>query len=411
LKAEINWLYNQMQANETSSNNLKSILQNKNLREQLIQKNRAFFTLSTRLERRNTPKLHVNGSPVDLEQLRDSFTVAYGENWLALDYAVIEKRIYIVAISPEKFSNFILEITPRISAAMNACVNALASGHQPEPNDLKTLGQFLLPVSLLEYLNQETTLLISPAGPLHPLPWAAFYFSEQGKYLAQLCIPVLIPSLSSAVLMQQRESKAPSAHLQAGVLCGISKFKGNHVDLPFVAQEVHALTPHFGQENCLFNQDATWENLQTHLHQGQSHNLQQLASLHIASHFLADSVNGKLGGLALWDQTIYQDQLLELAPLPALVTLSGCSSMYNHVSSGDEQSGLAITCLRGGAQSVIGSRWPIEDAHATCFMAQFYSQYSESQAPARALALTQREFIVEDFSMKVWAGFVCVGIR
>jgi tetratricopeptide (TPR) repeat protein len=409
LKAEINWLRNQMQSNGDSAYSLKSALQNRSLREKLIRKNQEFAALSTRLERKSLPQQHTHGNLVDLSQIREAFSAAYGKSWLALDYAVIEKRVYIVAIAPEKFSNFILEITPRIHLAIDTCVNALATGHAPEPNDLELLGQFLLPASLREYLHPETMLLISPAGPLHPLPWAAFYFPEQSKYLAQLCIPLLLPSLNSAFLLLQRQSKTPVSLPTTGILCGISQFKGAHSDLPLVEEEIKALAPHFGQENCLFNETATWANVQSSLKPGSGH--PPVAALHIASHFLADSVNGKLGGLVLWDQTIYQDQLLELAPLPALVTLSGCSSLYSHVTNGDEQSGLVITCLRGGAQSVIGSRWPVQDAHAAHFMARFYAHYDQLLDPAKALVLTQREFIDQHLPTDAWAGFICAGIR
>jgi CHAT domain-containing protein len=138
--------------------------------------------------------------------------------------------------------------------------------------------------------------------------------------------------------------------------------------------------------------------------------LSQFDWLHIASHMFADTRTGRLSGIVLWDRDIWIDQLLDLAPLPHLVTFSGCNSIYTYLHQGDEHVGLPTTCFVAGANTIIGSIWSILDISGATFMAAFYNRYFHGLPPALAIVETQREMMLRGEDLRCWAGFVCMGI-
>ncbi|NIV13045.1 MAG: hypothetical protein GWN62_17705, partial [Aliifodinibius sp.] len=55
------------------------------------------------------------------------------------------------------------------------------------------------------------------------------------------------------------------------------------------------------------------------------HGLDSFKFLHVASHAFADTLSGRLSGLAFYDRDVWLDELRGCAPFPGLVTLSACS--------------------------------------------------------------------------------------
>ncbi|MPN08657.1 hypothetical protein SDC9_155942 [bioreactor metagenome] len=255
-------------------------------------------------------------------------------------------------------------------------------------------------------------LLISPHKSLHRLPWAAI-----GKEpLVNRCIPCLVPSLHVFHLLCERTGsrQKSSAHQTAnGLLLGISQFNGHHPDLPFVKQELAALRPLIGPTGkCYQDKDAS-QQLLNRIDPTSPQDLPELdrfAWLHVASHFFSDPASGYLSGLALTDQPLWLDQIRTLAPLPALVSFSGCSSIYTRLFEGDEAIGLPSTCLLSGAQTVIGSIWPVLDKSSAALMVSFYQHFLSGETPATSLAYAQREHCQLGEEPSAWAGYVCLGL-
>jgi CHAT domain-containing protein len=191
---------------------------------------------------------------------------------------------------------------------------------------------------------------------------------------------------------------------------GISEFAGKYPSLRSVEAELDNFGPIIAKYGVVLkNEQANWQTLLEIAHFGHKRGLSQFSFLHLASHFFSDSVSGELSGLALWRETIYQDQLRMLAPLPKLVTLSGCSSIFSRTYAGDEHVSLPTTCLAAGARSIIGSNWPVPDHSAAEFMNVFYRYYFSGLSPATSLALTQREFIRSKKEITSWGGYSCIG--
>jgi CHAT domain-containing protein len=132
--------------------------------------------------------------------------------------------------------------------------------------------------------------------------------------------------------------------------------------------------------------------------------------MHVASHFFSDPASGYLSGVALTDQPLWLDQIRSLAPLPGLVSFSGCSSIFNRVYDGDEMIGLPSTCLLSGAHTVIGSIWPVLDESSARLMSRFYRHVLAGSTPACALAYAQRECAQNGDEPSAWAGTLCLGL-
>jgi CHAT domain-containing protein len=111
----------------------------------------------------------------------------------------------------------------------------------------------------------------------------------------------------------------------------------------------------------------------------------------------------------LYDRDLWLDEIYQLAPLPRLVTLSACSGILSRLFEGDEQVGLATTCLAAGAQQVVGSLWPLLDEAMVEFMRRFYTYLQEEGAPALALAQTQRDLYEMGSPMVQWGSLQCIG--
>jgi CHAT domain-containing protein len=163
----------------------------------------------------------------------------------------------------------------------------------------------------------------------------------------------------------------------------------------------------FPESMALLDEAATWDGL---LDSTQGAGQSDFSFLHVASHAFADRVSGRLSGLALYDRDVWLDELWDCAPLPPLITLSACSGSKSRLYSGDEQVGLATTCLAAGARQVVASLWPIQDKEAADFMMTFYSHLMLGSSAAQALAKAQRAAIQNRKDVAHWAGFRCTGL-
>ena len=78
-----------------------------------------------------------------------------------------------------------------------------------------------------------------------------------------------------------------------------------------------------------------------------------------------------------------------------LVTLSACDTAMGETISGDGVLGLRRAFHITGAQNLLLTFWPIDDAATVGFMTDFYRAFSTSKDPANALATVQRQRLVD----------------
>ena len=417
LRAEINWLQEQLRASFDQPTTLKHALQSRQIRTQLIEKARKYDVLKARCERQSLSDKTTTTLPhtFNLHLFRELVTNVLGKNWVALDYFIAESQLVMVIITPDNCQVHSSTISARVIMALEACMKARRNSIPPHLNDLNILGDLLIPSFVAKHLTTDTYMLVAPHKELHGIPWAAIQPSFASKPMVCMCIPSVVPSFHSLILLCERASLRVAQSRDSGLLVGLSDFNGLRIDLPHVKDEINALYLKLGPNgHLLFEKDATWvklvklSNKEKQLHPQKG--LARFAWMHIASHFFSDTHTGRLSGIALRDGDIWLDQLRDLAPLPDLVTFSACNSIYSFVYEGDEHVGLPATCLTAEANSVVGSTWPILDNAASEFSTAFYSYYLEGLSPAQALTQVQRQIIERGDKINNWASFVCVGI-
>jgi CHAT domain-containing protein len=78
-----------------------------------------------------------------------------------------------------------------------------------------------------------------------------------------------------------------------------------------------------------------------------------------------------------------------------LVSLSACETGVGEARSGEGVFGLRRAFMMAGAQNLLMTLWPVSDTTTTDIMADFYRRFLSSGNPARALAETQRDWLLK----------------
>lgn len=407
LIAEIHWLEGKLRVQFGQRSPLFS-LEARQLHKQLKVKSQEYDDVMNEVERmvnagqvRALPTHHF-----DQAQFQQLSTAALGSKWLALDYYLTETHVHGVAITPTRCESWQTRISPSAGLALDMVKKPRADHAGFSEGDYKWLADLLLPAWVCDLLHPEVTLLIAPHGDLHRLPWPALWLETINGPLINACVPVIVPSLNSLIVLWQRIQPQPS-HLDKGLLVAVAEFGDRHIPLPAVQEEAMAVIQQMnGRVVDYCNAAATWANLQQ---LANTRGLQAYSWLHIASHAFYDGITGRLSGLALHDRDIWVDELKQISPLPPLVILSVCSGNRGRIYHGDEQIGLTTTCLVAGAQTVISSLWPILDKTTPQLFLDFYQQVAGGTGFAQALALAQRAAIRRGVHVNQWSSFCCIG--
>jgi len=416
LRAEINWMQEQLRVSYDRTNPITSSMRSRQLHTHLVEKVKQYDERMARLERQGYSDQTATILPprFKLSLLRELIDRSVGKSWVALDFYLTEDQLVISVITPDSCKAQSAVLSPRIKLALEECFKARRNATSLPESDLRVLGDFFIPLSVAEILTPDTCLLLAPHRTLHGLPWGAIQSGAFSQPLACVCTPNIIPSLKTLALLCERHLSNPVSNRDQGLVVGLSEFRGAYQELPYVKSEIDVLHAKLGPGGrALRESEASWENIRGLVVSGDSGNpggLSRFAWLHIASHVLSDVHTGRLSGIALWDGDIWLDQLLDLAPLPRMVTFSACNSIYSVIHQGDEHVGLPTTCVTAGAQSIVGSIRPIPDRLATEFMIDFYSHYLNGMRPSQAVVQTQRQMIARGEETANWASFISVGV-
>jgi tetratricopeptide (TPR) repeat protein len=380
----------------------------KALQSKLIEAAQTYDKRLAELERQSAGSLSVSASEFALARFRKQADACLGQSWLALDYYLAGRSIIVSLVASDRLEVFETAIPARVRMALDVCLRSHRGALDISSDDMKALGQALLPDRIRDYLpTSDTPLVICPHQDLHSVPWAALQPEWDSRHLVELCVPRLAPSLNLLALLWQRAAQAPVAERKTGLLLGISDFQGKRPDLPAAIRDVQSIAQIAHPDSrCLLDSEATWAALREQAAQGFS----AFAFLHLSSHISHDSRTGRLSSLALSDRDIALEQVRALAPLPGLVTLSACNGAQSLVYEGDEHVGMSTTSLMSGANTVVGSLWPVLDSAPAADMTVFYQGFFTGLPPAEALAHAQRASIQTGEDLRHWAGFVCLGI-
>jgi CHAT domain-containing protein len=114
-------------------------------------------------------------------------------------------------------------------------------------------------------------------------------------------------------------------------------------------------------------------------------------------------------GIRLGDAYLNLYDLYQLKFDAELVTLSGCATGMNVVTSGDELLGLIRGLLYAGAHSLLLTLWDVHDQSAADFMASFYRRFQSGEEKAAALRGAMIELRERYPHPYHWAPFTLIG--
>lgn len=215
--------------------------------------------------------------------------------------------------------------------------------------------------------------IIVPHGPLHYLPFAAFFDGQ--SYLLQRHAISYLPGASLLRHCQGRSAQG------RGLLALGHSFGGR---LPHTLHEAQAVAGILGGDVAL--EDAATPALLQDSHR-------PYRVLHLATHgdFRAD--NPLFSGLALAGGWLTTLDIFGLRLDASLVTLSACQTGRHAIGGGDELLGLMRAFLHAGAASLVLSLWPVEDASAARLMEAFYRHLAAGRPKGAALREAQLGFL------------------
>lgn len=242
-------------------------------------------------------------------------------------------------------------------------------------------------------------LLLAPFGVLHQLPFSAAYRRAISKpttdystdcYLIDEYNLAQAPSLSALWVSRNQAARNQTAHRQitsagyaSGPLLAVS-YPGNDPAslhyLHYAHEEVQTIARYFPDVMELHDEQALRDQIVAHAPEHQI--------MHLACHGWFDPGRPDQSGLTLADGALTIHEIITQLDLrqAQLVVMSACSSGEVNIEGGGELVGLAQAMMTAGAQTVIASLWPVDDAATAQLFKAFYQQLREGALPAEAMS-------------------------
>lgn len=266
-------------------------------------------------------------------------------------------------------------------------------------------------------------LIVVPDYPLHQLPLASLRAAADAPALGTEFEVAFVPSATvwlrwrqnpgrpagsgalvfanpSIVGQEARAASWRSWAAAAGVELGM---------LPYAEAEGHAVIDRLGPSTMLLTAAAASEAAL------KAADLSRFGIIHFATHTVVDEAHPDRSAILLAPGDSGEDGLLqprEIAGLPLkdkLIVLSSCQSATGTHVRGEGVQGLARAFFAAGAESVIGSLWPMRDDEAKAFFDAFYRAMAAGQTVFAAHHSAQRELERAGFPVSAWAGFLLLG--
>jgi CHAT domain-containing protein len=352
-----------------------------------------------------------------LSSFRETLRAGWSGSWGALLYFLDDARltmIYLDAQTAEMwvqpltaFQLRLVEICTSASDTQRAGVYRTEAGQAARPAGLlRLLFDILIPDAVYKQLDTEKLLVIAPHGRLHALPFHALQ-APDGRYLAQLCVPVYTPSLHICQQLIARAAVPRPAARASALVIGVSDFGRRAAPLPMALVEAHEVHRALGAAGTLcLNEDATRAAL---LAMNGSGRLGAYQIIHCATHTVFEEDRPLQSHLLLHDGELRAADIFDLVLDADLVTLSSCEGARGELNAGDEIAGMAQALFHAGARAMLAGLWKVADTDTCVFMARFYRALRAGEPAASALRNAQIAMIGEGYSPFSWAPFVLVG--
>lgn len=247
-------------------------------------------------------------------------------------------------------------------------------------------------------LSTEDSLIISPAGALHYVPFHALY--DGAAYVIERCEVSYTPSATVLDLCEQNTSDVEKVLVMG--------YGGE--GLEHIITEAEATARIFSEVDLVHGEAATAKRL---LREGPKCRLLHLAA---HAHFRAD--NTMLSAFSLADRRLTLAEILRLGLSTELVTLSACETGHGRLYGNDLIS-LACGFLGAGARSLLVSLWRVDDPITASLMKTFYQALQNGYGRAAALRKAQLALLTQGREQEgaygfyrhpaYWAPFTLIG--
>jgi CHAT domain-containing protein len=233
-------------------------------------------------------------------------------------------------------------------------------------------------------------LIFVPHGVLHSLPFHALFDGE--KYLIDQFSISYAPSAGVyAVCEREKETAADGA-----LVLGVPDERA-----PLIEEEVRAVAKMLPKSRLVIGAELAGDALRR--------DEANYRIVHIATHGNFRQDNPMFSGIRLGRSYLNLYDLYQLKLHAELVTLSGCATGLNVVTTGDELLGLARGLLYAGARSLLLTLWDVHDRSTSDFMSLFYERIGRGQLRANAFQQAVRELRERYPHPFHWAPFTLTG--
>lgn len=263
-------------------------------------------------------------------------------------------------------------------------------------------------------------LLILPDGALWDLPFSALLSAqapaEEPSYSTQH-LAYLIESyevaMSPSALSWLRSDAISDSPLKVAALA--PEFNGDAV-----ASRAACASPLPALTHSVAEAEAILALVEGEAFLGPAARLQSLTQQakdftvwHLATHACRNSDDPSQSALFLQDGSLTAAEIATLPLQLQLVVLSACETQSGPYQAGEGVLSIGRAFLQGGAQSLIGSLWPVSDAATADLMPLFYSALQNGESTSAALRQAQLEYLSLQDRLTAhphyWASFVLVG--
>lgn len=179
----------------------------------------------------------------------------------------------------------------------------------------------------------------------------------------------------------------------------VTIWAGHAGDIPHVRAEVEAVLTAFPHARVCTTADEVLESLE-----GGTIDL-----LHAATHGRLDTSNPMFSSLEFGGKRLFAADLARARLRPRLVFLSACETARLTAANRDEPDGLARAFLALGAEAVVGSQWPLDDAIASVFTRHAIDALAAGSTLGEAMRRGRDEARSLRKHPYFWASMVSVG--
>ena len=325
-----------------------------------------------------------------------------------LEYVQADERLFLFIISPSGFSWHETtaggadgELTSRVRFLRSAIVEV--DDRSALVDTGLALGRDILGPVLQGGNGTATTLIISPDGILHHVPFGALSMTGpdgQSHFLAERFAISYAPSAS--VWLDSRKRRTPSAPWL------VVSASTADTPLPYADVEgrrVAALMRRGGTR--LSGDDATEAALKRA-------RPSDFRILHFATHALMNEAVPLQSHLVLRggdgeDGRLDASEIYAMRLQAELVVLAACQTGLGRTLVGEGVLSLARAFLYAGARSVVATLWKIDDRRSVEVVTHFYQELMSERSPAQALQVATRTAISLGLPPRVWAAFIIIG--